>query len=101
MIEITHYKAIENSTKKASFSIKISKWGNFFIKDISYFKKEEQRWITFPSRPYEEDGKKKYFLYNGFEDPKMMKSFQEKVFEALDAYLASNSQVLEQTKVPF
>jgi hypothetical protein len=92
MIEIVNYKPSEHQYRKGSFSIKIPKWGNFLIHELSYFKKGDQRWITFPSRAYEKDGEKKYFPFNSFEDALMKKSFQEKVLGALDKYLATNGQ---------
>jgi len=103
MIEIINYKPVLNSVCLARFSIKIPKWGNFLIKDISLFSKNNHRWISFPSRSYEEDGKKKYFQYNGFEDLQMMQSFQEKVLKALDEYtknLSANDEK-ENNGVPF
>jgi hypothetical protein len=102
MIEIVNYKPANHEVKQGSFNIKISKWGNFLIRELSYFKKGNQRWISFPSRSYEQDGKKKYYAFNGFEDQKTFLSFQEKVFESLDAYLSSHIQKpIEEEEVPF
>lgn len=101
MIEIFNYKPTNHETRKASFSVKIPKWGNFIIRELSYFQKGDQRWINFPSRSYEQDGKKKYYSFNGFEDQKTFQSFQEKVFEALDVILSSNPQPEEEEEVPF
>jgi len=105
MIEITHYKPIANSTKQATFSIKIPKWGNFLIRELSLFQKGSQRWISFPSRTYEADGKKKYFSFNSFEDQKMMHAFQEKIMEALDKHIQANpapAQVpISEEEIPF
>ena len=92
MIEITKYKPIDKGTIFASFDIKIPKWGNFFIREILYFKKENQRWISFPSKQYEKEGEKKYYPYNGFDDGAMTKAFQDKVFDALDKYIVSMSK---------
>ncbi len=100
-IEITFYKASDHQYRKGSFNIKVPKWGNFIIRELSYFQKDKQRWVAFPSRSYEKDGKKKYFSFNGFEDTAMTKSFQEKILEALDKYLANNSQNISQEPTLF
>lgn len=91
MIEITHYKPFENSAKLATFSIKVPKWGNFLIRELSLFQKGSHKWISFPSRQYEADGKKKYFSFNGFEDQKMNEAFQDQVLKAIDKYLQSQN----------
>jgi hypothetical protein len=104
MIEIQSYKEVNKNSLTGTFSIKIPKWGNFIIKDLCYFKKNTQRWISFPSRTYEVDGQKKYHPYALFEDAQMMKSFQEKVLQALDEYILKNSTsidpVLNKNEVP-
>jgi len=103
MIEILQYKTVNKNSLQGILSIEIQKWGNFIINEISYFKKDDQRWISFPSKPYEKDGEKKYFPLNRFKESSMAKSFQEKVLEALDKYLEINkpSQDFEQEKIPF
>ena len=58
---------------------------------MSYFKKDNQRWVSFPSRAYESEGKTKYFSYNNFETPDMADLFKKKVLEALDQYLQKQS----------
>lgn len=90
MIEILNYKPIPNSLKVASFTVKIPKWGNFLIRDCCLFKKDNQKWVSFPSRPYEVEGKKKYFSFVGFEDLKMLKDFQDKIMQALEPYIVEN-----------
>ena len=92
-MEITQYKAINKGSLLGVFSLKLPKWGNLVIHDISSFQKDNQRWISFPSKIYEKDGKKQYFSYIRFEDQKTMQSFQEKVLEALDSYLKTHEPV--------
>lgn len=87
MIQVIKYKAINKNTLQAMIDIKVPKWGNFIIRDISYFKRSDQRWVSMPSRQYEKDGEKKYYSYNMFEDLATMKQFQEKIMEALDEYV--------------
>lgn len=95
MIEITKYKAVEKGTLVAFLDIKIQKWGNFFIRDITYFIKGDMRWISFPSQQYKKDDTTKYKPYNGFEEDSIQKKFQEKVMEAIDEYTARQPQQQE------
>lgn len=79
MIQIENYKIKNKGALIATFSIKMEKWGNFVIRDCTHWKKNNQEWISFPCRPYDDNGMKKYFSYFLFEDPQTMKAFQEKV----------------------
>jgi len=90
-IEVIKYHKINGSTfMMGKFSLKIPKWGNFIIHDMSYFQKGHQRWVSFPSKQFEKDGEKKYMPYNKFEDDKTLKAFQEQVLKALDEYFKLN-----------
>ena len=101
MIEIQDFKPKNHQCLLGTFSVKMKKWGHFIIKEMSYFKKGDQRWVSFPSRQYEADGKKKYFPYVGFETMEVTKDFQTHVLKALDEYIAKNPiQVQEQTQSP-
>ena len=89
MIEITEFKQLDKSSLKAQVSIKIPKWGNFLIRRIKVFEKDNTRWIMLPSEEYEKDGKKKYYALNDFEDPKMSEAFRASFFKAYDEYIVN------------
>lgn len=92
MIEIQHYAPNhKQSALKAKFNVVIQKWGGFVIRDMCLFESDNKRWITYPSRDYEVDGKKKYFSFNGFLDKAMDETFKSKVMEALDQFLKNPS----------
>lgn len=59
------------------------------IMEMCIFQKGDSRWITFPSRKYEQDGQTKYFPYCRLEAEKM-KRFQTQLLDALDAWIAAN-----------
>lgn len=99
-IQIIDYKPIPNSACLARFGIKIPFWNNFYIRDICLFSKNGHRWISFPARPYEKDGKKKYYSYNGFESREMMDQFQKTILQILDEYTSNNSVAIQQ-ELPF
>lgn len=92
MIEILSFRPHHKGNLIGFVNIKIPKWGNFIIKDISLFEKNEGRWLNFPSRSYEENGEKKYSYYNCFEDQTMKSNFDHEVFKALDLYLQKKAQ---------
>lgn len=89
MFEITQYKEINKSALIATFTLKINKWGDFCIREMAYFKSNDKRWVTFPSRQYEKDGQKKYFQFCTFETNELNETFKAKVLEALDKHIAT------------
>ena len=91
MIEITEFKALNKPALKAQVSIKMPKWGGFIIEQITVFEKDGARWISFPSKEYEKDGKKKYFQYNRFDTPEMSDTFRVHFFNAYDEYKIKNN----------
>lgn len=105
MIEIIQYKPINKGSLQGTFSICVEKWGNLVIRDMGYFKKENNRWITFPAKMWEKDGEKKYMVYLNFKETNTMKNFQEKVLQQLDLFIKNNSEYLkpsaEQMEIPF
>jgi hypothetical protein len=90
MFEITQFKEINKSALVATFTLKIAKWGDFCIREMAYFKTHDKRWISFPSRQYESEGKKKYFQYCLFEKPEMTEAFKNKVLDSIDEYIKKN-----------
>jgi len=90
---ITNLKPINKNSLICTFEVKVVKWGNFFIRDICFFKKGEQKWLGFPSKQYEKDGEKKYFAYNGFESKETNEAFQRKVIAILEPMLPKETQL--------
>lgn len=99
MIEITHFKPVNKGYVVGTFSIRVPKWGNFCIRELTYFKKNENRWISFPSRQYEKNGEKKYFSFCAFEEPAINKSFQDKLLKCLDEYISKNNLDQPENKI--
>jgi hypothetical protein len=94
-MEITKYKEINKNSLQGTFTLKIPKWGDFLIHEMTYFKKDSNRWVSFPSRGYEKDGEKKYYSYCFFEDPAVLKSFSNKVLAALDIYFETHKAEMQ------
>jgi|SRR5271157_2500486 len=87
MFEILNYRPINKNALMGTFDVKVPKWGNFLIKRMSYFKKDNNRWINFPQESYEKDGKKKYFSLNGFEDTDVQAKFLDELKKSLENHL--------------
>lgn len=92
MIEISKYTQIGKGSLVGRFNIRIQKWGGFVIREMTYFQKGHQRWVSFPSKQFEVEGEKKYMHYNLFEEPSMQAAFQEKVLKALDEFFKKNNE---------
>ena len=91
-MQILKYKPIESKGPlQGHFSIKIQKWGNFIIHDMSYFKKDNQSWVKFPSKKYEKDAETKYFSYVTFEDENMYKEFTKNVKHLLEEFIQNQN----------
>lgn len=88
-MEVLNFKPINKNSLLATFSLKIPKWGNIILRDMTLFQKGSHRWIGFPSRQYEEAGQKKYFSYMQFEDKQTKEVFDKKVLEVLETYIAA------------
>jgi DNA-binding cell septation regulator SpoVG len=90
MIEVIRYKPVNKGALQAMIEIKVEKWGGFIIRDIAYFEKGSERWVSMPSKSYEKDGQKKYFPYMAFNDQKMDQAFKNKVVEAIQIYVKAH-----------
>ncbi len=77
-------KCMKESVKVATFSIKFPDWFGLTIKDMNYFVKGNNRWISFPQKMFEVDGEKKYFSFVSFERFDTMKQLQKEVLAELD-----------------
>lgn len=91
MIEILKYKAIGKGALIASFSIKLVKNGNMIISNCTLFESNGKRWISLPSKEYEEEGKKKYVAYVYFEDKAINDRFKEAIMCAVTEYQKKQS----------
>lgn len=86
-IIITRFNRQEKPILKAFFSIQIPEYAGLCINDLAYFEKGEQRWISYPQKPYEKDGEKKYMNVIFFEE----KAMQNVILQALDNYMKKNN----------
>jgi hypothetical protein len=78
------------SAFQGTFTLQVPQWHNLIVEEMSYFKKGDNRWVSFPARSYQgQDGQKKYFHYARFEDRQTQYDFSHAVCKALDAYIAT------------
>ena len=87
MIEIIKLDLINKGALIARFSIKLHKWGGLVIRDCTFFESAGNRWVNFPSKEYEADGKKKYFQFVCYENQDTDKKFKEAILKEVLLYL--------------
>jgi len=90
--KITHYKYIGKGSITCSFTLTVPAWGGFQIRGITCFEGQGKRWLSMPSRAYDdpkEPQKKNYFAYVGFEDRALNDAFQAKIMKTLDDHVKS------------
>lgn len=85
-IEVIKYRPIDKGFLKGFISIYIPKW-DFEIHSLQLFEKSGRRWLSFPSRSYEDQGETKYFPFMRFKSKEITEKFNQKVLEALSKYL--------------
>ena len=91
MVTCTRYRPVNKGCIIGTCNIVIPTWGIEFF-DITLFENGNQRWVTFPSRQYERDGKKNYMPYFRFQNKTDAEMFADKVFEAVARYNAGDSK---------
>jgi len=82
------FKQMDKGSLKGFLSLKIpTEYDSLIIRDVSYFEKEDQKWLSFPSKEYvKKDGKKAWIGHLYFENKDYREAFQKDALEALDAY---------------
>jgi hypothetical protein len=78
MIICTKYTPINKGSIMGVFSVIVDKWG-IELYDLTLFRKNDRKWVNFPSKKYEKDGETKYFPYYRFvnNDPLIAKKANE------------------------
>jgi len=82
----TGYKQVGKGVVLGYASIFVEKWG-VEIFNITVFQKDGKRWISFPTREYEdEDGKKKYIPHIRFKNSVHMDLFTTKALAYIEKH---------------
>ena len=66
---------------------------------FKYFVSNKNRWVSYPSTPYQKDGKTEYYSFMFFEDREDNQLFQMQLLSAIDKYLETQLPVKEE--LPF
>ena len=86
-MKILHYKSINKGSMVASFNVSFDKWADFEIRNLTLFESGSKRWINFPSKEYEKDGKKKFFELCHFPDREKNDKLKEAIMKAVDEHI--------------
>lgn len=101
-MRIEDLRAINHSVLKYSFTVVVTQWSDFYLKECKLFEKDGKRWVTFPDREYEKNGEKKYMALCGFKTKELSEAFKEKVKDALKAHIASSGNPMPHNEdMPF
>jgi hypothetical protein len=82
-LEVTHYKELNKGPLVSTFTIRLLKLG-LEIRECTEWNKNGKRWISLPSRQYEQNGEKKYFSICYFYERENQGVFEKHALEALD-----------------
>lgn len=101
-MRVLEYKQINKGALVGSMNMQFEEWGGLIIRDITLFQKDGKRWLAFPSRSYEKEGKTEYFQYVRFEDKTKHEQWQQKALKALQDFVnqsnpSSHSHIPKET----
>ena len=82
-VECIKFNPYEKGTLRGFADVRIPKFGMVFY-SLSLHEKEGKRWVNFPSKSYEKEGKIEWLPYFRFENPEHAKLFVSQVKEAID-----------------
>lgn len=94
MIEIVKFTSVDKKALRGLVTVKVPKWGNFIIRDLSYFESGPRRWVSWPTKGEQVDGVIKYTPTCQFESSEISSAFLKQVLDELTNYL--NSQRVSQ-----
>lgn len=101
-IQIQQFRKYEKNSLQGFVTLLLTGPG-LEIRDATYHMSNGKRWISLPSKPYQDkDGSTKYSYILAFPDKKIYAAFQSQAIEALDEYLAHHDQTEpELDQIPF
>lgn len=88
-IKIVKFRKFEKNTLRDFADIELSSVGSS-LHDCCLHRKNANRWISLPAKPFEKDGETSWIQVITF-SKKANESFQRQALAALDAYLADVS----------
>lgn len=87
MIEVSNINPINKGDILATVSVHIRPW-KLKIHEVCIFQKGLNKWISLPSRKYEnKEGETKYFKLLEFDDSGAEKRFRDQIVHAVDEYI--------------
>ncbi len=94
-IEVVSFRKYNKNTLQGYATIRLTSIG-LEIRDCTVHEKNGSRWISLPSRPYEDEkGNQKWAYIIKFYDKDRWEQFQKTTVKALDTYLADKKNTGE------
>lgn len=94
-IECVRFTPVNKGTLLGYAKIFVPKWG-VEIDGITLHEKNNARWVSMPSKPYEKDGETKYAPYLRFREKTHYDIFCQKVKEAVQGFAGNPPQTTNQ-----
>jgi len=83
-VKILSFRKFEKNTLRGFLEVELP--SGMCIRDLTLHEKNGSRWIGYPSKPYEKDGKQSWVNQIWFEDKEIHKKFQDQILSAFDRY---------------
>lgn len=101
-MKIENYKEIRKGSILASFNLTLPKMSNLTIYGLTLFDSNGKRWVSMPSRSYDdpESGKKKYFAYVKFPDKDINDRFNKQILETVEEHIRTLSPSVKPLDMP-
>lgn len=84
-IKCLKYTPVRKGFLEASIDILVEKWG-IEILEVKIFNKEGRRWVSFPTKMSESNGKKSFYPYIRFANKEHMNQFTVQVLESVKSF---------------
>jgi hypothetical protein len=89
-MKATNWKAFEKGTLRGFFDLLLD--SGLEIRGMTYHVKDGKRWVSFPSRAYEEGGETKYTPILRIEDDARWRKFQGLAKQAVEPVMGDGAQ---------
>ena len=99
-MQITNYRIVGKGSIAAEFDVVIDEWGVTY-RNCTLFDSNSRRWVNFPSKKTEKDGKTSYYTYI-YMDKKIKERFDSAVIQLIDAgkYKAREGYIQQEMPLP-
>lgn len=85
-MQVAQWRPYQKGTLRGFFELHLD--SGLTIRGMTCHSKNGKRWVSFPSKPYDDNGEMKYWSILHIPEDARWKRFQKLALEALDAHFA-------------